>query len=290
MELIFKKALKEIKVIETKVNDFSDLLFGEVSWSFLEKAQGPQLPQQKVLTEKTLVLDSLEDFGKTKIEENAGSPVKFEGGEIRLKQEETSKEKTTFVESLEGSLKENIREKIGEPLFEARFQGKENALESGDSLKVFFVTEEMELKSASDEKSQIPSELDCFLGPQASLLFDKMIKAMKLGTSDYLVSALNYVTKNGDKESYQNLLQQEILATRPKLIITLGAKATNSLLGLEERLMNVHGNFYKQTLKSDRAVHECELMPLFHPELLTVAQEMKKSAWVDMQKAMKFLE
>ena len=291
MELIFKKALKEIKVSSTKVNNFSDLLFSAVNWSFLEKESTAVEVKQKTLTEKSLVLDSLEDFSKTKIEENAGAPIKFEGGEVRLKEKEVVTEKTIFVAKTSAPLPFLIKEKIGEELFQARFQNdKESLLTTSEGIKVFFVTEEMELKPASDTTAQTPSELDCFLGAQASLLFEKMIKAMKLEANDYMVGALNLVSKEGEKESYLDLLHQEILATKPKLIITLGAKPTNKLLDFEERLMNVHGNFYKQTIKSDEVSHQCELMPLFHPELLTVAQEMKRSAWQDMQKAMKFLE
>lgn len=285
MDLLFKKARKGHHTI-TKTSHFGQLLTDSTSWDFFVSNNEETPLKEAVVNEKSVVMDALQSFSKEKIEENKGEPIRFKGGEISLKKEsKTNHELTTELKI--NDFKNDVVNFIGEETFEARFKDKEGLFES-HPLQVLFITEELHKRSFEVETKE-QKELQSFLDPQAAILFEKMIKAMQLDFKDYAVSALKFKSEE-DESSYLDYLIHEVTLFRPKLIITLGAKATNSLLGTVERLMNIHGQFYHVGFKTDKNEYATELMPLFHPELLTVAQEMKKSAWTDMQKAMKFLK
>lgn len=286
MELQFKKAIKAA-FSQDKPSHFGQLLTKNTSWSFLEERGREPLPV-KELTEKSLVLDALEDFSKEKIEENKGEPLKFKGGEIRLKKEGARK---SLLEASEvfSDLSSEMISLLGEELFLARFGEKRNLFEDSSTLKVIFVTEEIFVGPEGAESKE-QKELQSFLDIGASKLFEKMIQAMQLSYSEYILGALHFRDASLEKHSYLDYLIQEIILFKPKLIITLGAKPANALLGMNDRLMNLHGNLYPVAFKASEESFKCQLMPLFHPELLSVASEMKRSAWIDMQKAMRFLK
>jgi len=79
----------------------------------------------------------------------------------------------------------------------------------------------------------------------------------------------------------QNLLNI-ILEKRPRIVVSLGATVTNILLGRREKLSTIHGQFF------DKAIDQCNysLMPLFHPDFLIINPNMKRTAWIDLQKVM----
>ncbi|HLW56502.1 MAG TPA: hypothetical protein VKY27_03900, partial [Bacteriovoracaceae bacterium] len=74
---------------------------------------------------------------------------------------------------------------------------------------------------------------------------------------------------------------------RPLVIITLGAKATSAVLKTNDRLAQVHGQFFNRKLIDS---YEVQVVPLFHPNIIETNQNMKKTAWIDMQKIMKYLK
>ncbi len=128
-------------------------------------------------------------------------------------------------------------------------------------------------------------------------LLDRMITAMKLDKDKFVITLAAKCLGQGDHDQRemlslckQNLLR-EILLLRPKVVITLGATATNSLLGREERLTNVHGKF----LNGHIQLKECsdqwhfKIVPIFHPDYLLINPNMKRTAWIDMQKVISFL-
>ena len=120
-------------------------------------------------------------------------------------------------------------------------------------------------------------------GNHQSDLFQKMLKAMDLKDSD---QAWFFY----DDDLNTNNLICICYHLRPQFIITLGAKATNDLLGKKERLSKVHGKFFPKEIKFRKGdVLEYEMMPLFHPDFLHINPNMKRSAWVDLQALQKKL-
>lgn len=130
---------------------------------------------------------------------------------------------------------------------------------------------------------------DTFSGDGDDLL-GKMIGAMKLKGAEFFrvqmdeaLEEVNELARNLEVPSAatQNLLDV-ILEKRPKVVVSLGATVTNILLGRREKLSTIHGQFF------DKRVGVCHysLMPLFHPDYLLINPNMKRTAWVDLQKVM----
>ena len=71
---------------------------------------------------------------------------------------------------------------------------------------------------------------------------------------------------------------------KPKIIVTLGAAATNEVLEKKVKLTSVHGNFYKKQFVVNDEKLTIDVCPLFHPQLLEINQSMKRTAWLDMKK------
>jgi DNA polymerase len=113
-------------------------------------------------------------------------------------------------------------------------------------------------------------------GVDSRELLNKMIQAMKLSPHEYKI------LEDLDKEEINN----QILAERPAVVITLGAQAANFLLGGQERLSKIHGNFFPRPISDN---FHTQIVPLFHPGFLLINPGMKKSAWMDMQKVMDFI-
>ncbi len=114
-------------------------------------------------------------------------------------------------------------------------------------------------------------------------LLGKMIMAMGLKEGEFVrVPIIETV------DSFESLLQA-IDFFKPKLVISLGALATNIALGRKLKLSNVHGSFNGRTVNVGTKEIIFNVSPLFHPQLLEINQSMKKTAWTDMQEMMKFI-
>ncbi len=130
---------------------------------------------------------------------------------------------------------------------------------------------------------------DTFNGVGDDLL-GKMISAMKLNESEFYrypldeeLENINDLAGNLEKPSLETKkLLDFIDLKRPKVVVSLGATITNILLGKREKLSTIHGQFI------DKKHGECvfALMPIFHPEFLTINPNMKRTAWIDLQKVM----
>lgn len=124
--------------------------------------------------------------------------------------------------------------------------------------------------------------------PEADLL-SKMIKAMKLQEGQFLRC---FITKE------QDIAEQEwfgLLKNLPKnidelVVVTLGALSTNTILKKRERLSRIHGKEFEVTVKrEDSSELNITIFPVFHPDILQINPNMKRSAWIDLQKVMEFL-
>jgi uracil-DNA glycosylase family 4 len=121
-------------------------------------------------------------------------------------------------------------------------------------------------------------------------LLGRMISAMKLSTKEFYRFPMNEALENisdlagnvENPESATRELYQFILEKRPKIVVSLGATVTNILLGKREKLSGIHGQFFEKN------IGECHfnLMPVFHPDFLVINPNMKRTAWIDLQKVM----
>ena len=266
-------AYREVKVMEP--------ILTENTVKKLESSETSSLKEDiSEVTEKTVILDSLNVFGNEKLK---SSPAfKFDGGELAKKDEPTSstvpKEVQTknYIELLELlESKRNFAQSL------LRFNNEE--FSATERLKVFFITDNGEINSEI-----VPEFLEPFssyFDNDVSNLFYKMIKAMRLTEVDYYISSLQFT---GVEDV--DLLFNEIQFFKPELIITLGAMASNKILNSSERLKDCHGQISKISITDEtKEVLEIAVMPLFSPTLLQTAPNMKKTAWKDMQKAMEYL-
>ena len=76
-------------------------------------------------------------------------------------------------------------------------------------------------------------------------------------------------------------LARQIMAVSPEVICTLGAVATQALLGTQEGITRLRGNFHDY-----RGIR---VMPTFHPAYLLRSPDKKREAWEDLKKIMAVL-
>lgn len=190
-------------------------------------------------------------------------------------------EKDRAIESFKSFAQKKIEETPGGKI---SFSGGEVALQEGSS-----VGRKLEVKAGS-LPSWANSEIEViFYGEasklskdnsdqRASELLQKMIAAMRI-EAHKVVSVLSEADLSEE-------LARGIFHSRPKFVVSLGAVATNNLLGRKEKLTTVHGQFFPLKLESNGELFEAQLMPLFHPDLLLINPNMKRTAWIDLQKIM----
>jgi len=154
----------------------------------------------------------------------------------------------------------------------------------------------IEPKAPAQVESQGPEPLcevlflgDSYVGEGEDLL-GRMIAAMKLTTGEFYRYPLNEALESvsdlaGNLENPDEAtksLFSFIAEKRPRIVVSLGATVTNILLGRREKLSGIHGQFF------DKKVGDCHfsLMPVFHPDFLLINPNMKRTAWIDLQKVM----
>jgi len=127
-----------------------------------------------------------------------------------------------------------------------------------------------------------------FVG-RAGQLLTKMIEAMGYKRSHVYIANIvkcrppdnRYPEPDESKTCYPFLLQQ-IDAVKPKIIVSLGNLATQTLLETKTGITALHGTF--------RDFHGTTLMPTYHPAFLLRNPNMKKPCWEDLKKVIEFLK
>ena len=128
-----------------------------------------------------------------------------------------------------------------------------------------------------------------FVG-RAGQLLTKIINAMGMTRKEVFISNVvkcrppnNRTPTQEESETCKNLLLlKEIDIIQPKIICTLGASATQALLGNEIKISTARGNFFK--------FKNMEILPTFHPAYLLRNPEAKRVVWQDMQKIVEKLK
>jgi DNA polymerase len=126
-----------------------------------------------------------------------------------------------------------------------------------------------------------------FVGESGQLL-TKMIEAMGLARDQvYIANIIKCRPSENRNPAPEEIvccfpfLERQIKAVNPEVICTLGAVATQALLGTQEGITRLRGNF--QEYRSIR------VMPTFHPAYLLRSPDKKREAWEDLKKVMAVL-
>lgn len=111
-------------------------------------------------------------------------------------------------------------------------------------------------------------------------ILSKMMAALKRNRDQIGVEFI----KSGSVEE-SSRISEYVADLKPQVVVTLGAVATNMLLGRKERLSKVHGTFFDHSVPAAGGGRfNFRIFPLFHPDILRINTNMKRSAWIDMQK------
>jgi DNA polymerase len=126
-----------------------------------------------------------------------------------------------------------------------------------------------------------------FVG-RAGKLLDNMVKAMGFKRDDvYICNICNHRPPGNRKPTFEETecckpyLIKQLDIVKPKVIITLGATAMESLLGPGLGIMKRRGQWGKY--------NGIPTMLTYHPSFCLRRHDMKPDVWKDLQKVMEFL-
>jgi hypothetical protein len=273
----------------SKPSHFNQLLIGQnyLEWGFVHRESvAANTSEVKLsdntpdtLTEKNIVLDSLQRFTQ-KVKERGVDMISVPGGEVVIKAPEHDGLQILALnaELNRVSYLAKHSEVYGDTITQARLA---RFLNQAKQPKVYFLVDKLSLEPLYHAPHPGFDDLRFFFSEETSVLFSKMIHAMKLSSQDYAIGPINFLQADGMDYRF------ELAMLRPQMVMTLGATSTNDLLNMLERLNNIHGKFFARKILSSEQPHEFLVMPLFNPEFLRINPSMKKTAWEDMQKAMK---
>lgn len=118
-------------------------------------------------------------------------------------------------------------------------------------------------------------------------MLGKMILAMGLGAGRFVRTSIYSFL--GPSEILKNFLV-DLDFFCPKVVVTLGAKATGILLGAQGRLSRIHGQVVERDFSSGGKKRTIKVVPIFHPTFLEINPSMKRTAWNDLQKVIKIIK
>ena len=126
-----------------------------------------------------------------------------------------------------------------------------------------------------------------FVGRAGQLLTD-IIKAMKLTRDDvYIANVIkcrppeNRNPEPDELEACRPYIQRQVEIIQPKVIVTLGRFALQSLTGKAYGISSARGNWLDY--------NGVKVMPTYHPAYLLRTPSAKKEVWADMKKVMEHL-
>ncbi|MBC7714404.1 MAG: hypothetical protein H7177_13750 [Rhizobacter sp.] len=156
------------------------------------------------------------------------------------------------------------------------------------------VVKTSEFVAKKDSLSLVLFVGDTFVDSSGEDLLGKMIQAMKLKNGEVNRVPFN-VSLDDVNDLAENLVNPSVETTelleqikkfKPNIVVSLGATVTNILLGKREKLSGIHGQFFEKSLESVGDQYTYQLMPIFHPDFLVINPNMKRTAWIDLQKVM----
>lgn len=277
MESLFNQNLLSLRN-PLKPQTFSEALFGRPTW-----VQKVSLPKKvtptvstEVFTEKAQVIESLERFAHEKARDLDSDVLQVEGGEIHIKNPAVWDNVGGYADLNEIKSSFNLEDELLSITFKNKNPGQ---------VKAIFVSEKYRPYSDSKEelRGSFIDELIIGFPVKTAELFERMILAMKFSPEEVIILPVE-----GHAENDLSKEVMEVTAFfKPEVLITLGAKATHKILKSNDRLSLVHGQFFNRKLGEEQTI---QVVPLFHPSIIETNQNMKKTAWIDMQKIMKYLK
>jgi hypothetical protein len=275
MEDLFKQNLLMLRQA-VKPQTFAQAIYGFTPWAQKSetKVAAPMVSREH-FSEKAQVLESLERFAQEKIQESPEAVIKFPGGEIAEKPEPIWEGISQYAQY------SDLAQALS---LEAEALKLTLAHKQPGQLKVMFVAESFrKVDEFSPELKEgfINQLLPAFPFKTAEF-FSRMLTAMKLDDREVLI----YPTLFNDQD-----ISDEVMKVagffRPEVIVTLGANSAHKILKVQERLTQLHGQFFNRKIEN---IGTFIVVPLFHPSIIENNQNMKKTAWADMQKIMKHLK
>ncbi len=127
-----------------------------------------------------------------------------------------------------------------------------------------------------------------FEGPVGDLL-NKMIGAMGYGTDDVFVGRLvlcgiNTPGASSNPPPCRPLESNQNEEPSPRIVVTLGRMATQTILETDERISRMRGRWF------DHHHGPIKVMPTYHPAALLRNAHLKRPVWEDLQKVMAVLK
>ncbi len=126
-----------------------------------------------------------------------------------------------------------------------------------------------------------------FVG-KAGQLLDKMIAAMKFTREEVFIANVvkcrppnNRVPSSDEATACIGYLKRQIELVKPEVIVLLGATAVTFLLGKNEGITRLRGNW--------QAYEGIPVMPTYHPAFLLRQESAKRAAWSDLKMVMQAL-
>ena len=216
-------------------------------------AEKPLVSEPVENNEKKNILSSFEKFvSENGDENNEGREVSFPGGKVVSK--DIAGDKVFDLEKLKSSTGDNV----------VFFDDYDK-----DKIKVVFICEKP--KDMREDN-------------QGQDLLSKMIAAMNMPKEEYLRV---FIAKDDEPQENCSFVMKELLTNKPLTVVTMGAFATNSFTRKKDRLSKIHGKLSEFHFVSGGLSTSVSHFPVFHPDLLTINPNMKRSAWIDLQKVMK---
>jgi len=140
-----------------------------------------------------------------------------------------------------------------------------------------------------------------FVG-RAGQLLNNMIQAMGLRREDVYIANVvkcrppdNRTPERDECDTCGPFLMRQIAVVRPEILVALGATAAKYLLGVSDSMANLRGHLYdfQPFLPKDAPERDpgfsTKLVVTYHPAYLLRDPRQKKEAWLDLQRAMKYL-
>jgi hypothetical protein len=273
MEEIFKQKLLRLRQ-PLPAKTFAEALMGESPFQALKRRPTP-VPRPEGFSEKKQVIESLERFVEEKVKDAPEPVLKLDGGEVAVKKDP--------VWDIPGIAKDLAELRSGltlaTSLLEIILRGKDPA-----KVRVLFVTERFRdpAEVTPELRGGFIDELLTGFPAKTAELFERMILAMKLTPDEVLL----YPVEIGEEARPGEAVSLGVFFS-PEVVVTLGAKATNAILKGNDRLSQIHGQFFQRSVQGAGTF---QVVPLFHPSIIETNQNMKKTAWSDMQKIMKVLK
>ncbi|WP_320046935.1 uracil-DNA glycosylase [uncultured Ilyobacter sp.] len=145
---------------------------------------------------------------------------------------------------------------------------------------------------ADEDKQGIP-----FVG-RAGQLLTKMIEAMSLTRKQVYICNIvkcrppgNRTPTEEEMNTCSPYLYWQLSILRPKVIVTLGRPASQTLLQTKTPISRLRGQFHDFPPPGlmDEGLPAAKLMPTFHPAYLLRSPGEKVKAWEDLKQVMAFL-